>query len=377
MKSSEPTKYCSYFSYKQKIIKKYVILSVHTWRKVYNMSYQINLGQWKSVFAVPSSVVDQHIKIASEAQLKALLYLLRHSDEELTDEQLAASLRLSEDEVRNAVDFWVERGLLSNNDNFLSPSTFSALEQTVSVAAQPQVDEEKPQKQHTAISRAQRPDPMFVSKLLQEDADLAGLMEEAQTVLQKPLSSGDTGTLVMLYDSFGLPCAVIALLLNYLASIGCATMRDVERYGIRWADNGIKTVEDAEREIERLTSSREAWGRVSKLLGIRNIGNPTKAQMENAHRWVVVWDFSDEMIVEAYERCVNIKGEYNISYINAILKRWHEKGIKSMDALREAEAATKSKQKSSSKKNGKGSVFSAEGASFDVDKYKNTSLFDD
>ena len=341
------------------------------------MSYQITLGQWKSVFAVPSSVVDQHIKIASEAQLKALLYLLRHSDEELTDEQLAASLRLSEDEVRNAVDFWVERGLLSNNDNFLSPSTSSALEQTVAVAAQPQVDEEKPQKQHTAISRAQRPDPMFVSKLLQEDADLAGLMEEAQTVLQKPLSSGDTGTLVMLYDSFGLPCAVIALLLNYLASIGCATMRDVERYGIRWADNGIKTVEDAEREIERLTSSREAWGRVSKLLGIRNIGNPTKAQMENAHRWVVVWDFSDEMIVEAYERCVNIKGEYNISYINAILKRWHEKGIKSMDALREAEAATKSKQKSSSKKNGKGSVFSAEGASFDVDKYKNTSLFDD
>ncbi|MBQ3284089.1 MAG: DnaD domain protein [Ruminococcus sp.] len=339
------------------------------------MSYQITLGQWKSVFAVPSSVVDQHIKIASEAQLKTLLYLLRHSDEELTDEQLASALRLSADEVRNAVDFWIERGLLSKSDHILTPSAF-VNEQPAAVTSKPQIEEEKPKKQHT-MSRAQRPDPMFVSKLLQQDTDLAGLMEEAQTVLQKPLSSGDTGTLVMLYDSFGLPCAVIALLLNYLASIGCANMRDVERYGIRWADNGIKTVEDAEREIERLTTSREAWGSVSKLLGIRNVGNPTKAQLENAHRWVVTWNFSDEMIVEAYERCVNIKGEYNISYINAILKRWHEKGIKSMDALREAEAASKNKQKSNTKKNAKGSVFSVEGASFDVNKYKNTSLFDD
>lgn len=339
------------------------------------MPYQINLGQWKSVFAVPASVVDQHIKIASESQLKVLLYMLRHSDDEMHLEQISTALRLSDVEVKNAVDFWIERELLMQNDGVLAP-TAPAVKQAVEFEPAPQTVEEKPQKPRTAISRAHRPDPMFVSKLLQEDTDLAGLMDEAQTVLQKPLSSGDTATLVMLYDSFGLPCAVIALLLNYLSSIGCANMRDVERYGIRWADEGIKTVEGAEHEIERLTASREAWGRVSKLLGIRNVGNPTKAQLENAHRWVVTWNFSDEMIVEAYERCVNVKGEYNISYINAILKRWYEKGIKSMDALKESEAASKKAQKPK-KKNAKGSVFSVEGASFDVDKYKNSSLFDD
>ncbi|MBQ3331134.1 MAG: DnaD domain protein [Ruminococcus sp.] len=338
------------------------------------MSYQIDLGQWKSVFAVPSCVVDQHIRIASETQIKVLLYLLRHSDKELTDAETSSALRLSEEELANAVAFWIERGVLVKSADMLVPAPTSA--QDVSVSVQAPVEEVKSHKSHTAMSRAQRPDSVYVSKLLQEDTDLAGLMEEAQTVLQKPLSSGDTATLVMLYDTFGLPCAVIALLLNYLASIGRASMRELERCGIRWADAGIKTVEEAEQEIERLTESQEAWRRVSKLLGIRNVGNPTKAQLENAHRWVVVWHFSDEMIVEAYERCVNIKGEYNISYINAILKRWHEKGVKSMDALREAEAAAKKKQKPK-KKNGKGSVFSVEGASFDVDKYKNTSLFDD
>lgn len=340
------------------------------------MSYQINLGQWKSVFAVPSSVVDQHIKIASEAQLKVLLYLLRYSDKEITDEQLAQDLKLSVEEIRNAVDFWIDRELLIKNDNMLAPAQTVYSDSPATTATTPIVDEEKPKKVHTAVSRARRPDSMFVSKLLKENAYLAGLLEEAQTVMKKPLSSGDTATLVMLYDSFGLPCEVIAMLLNYLASIGNANMRALERYGIRWSDDGIRTVSDAEHEIERMIASREAWGRISVLLGIRSVGNPTKAQLENADRWLNTWRFSDEMITEAYERCVNTKGTYNMSYTNAILKRWYEKGIKSLEALQKEESASKNKPKSKAK-SGKGSVFSVEGASFDVSKYENTSLFDD
>ena len=337
------------------------------------MSYQINLGQWKSVFAVPSSLVDIHIKIASEAQLKVLLYLLRHSDEDLSAEQLSAALRLSAEEAENAVEFWIERGLLVKCGSVLTPG---APAEQPSAPKPAKVEPEKPSKPHTTLSRAQRPDPMFVAKLLKEDACLAGLLEEAQTVLKKPLSPGDTATLVMLYDTFGLPCEVIALLLNYLASIGSANMRTLERYGTRWADEGIKTAADAEHEIERMSSSREAWNRVSSLIGIRNVGNPTKAQLDYAHRWLVEWNFNDEMITEAYERCVDKKSEFSISYMNGILKRWHEKGIKSLDALREADAASNNKTKPKSKK-GKGSVFSVEGASFDVNKYENNSLFDD
>ena len=336
------------------------------------MSVQINLGQWRSVFAVPSSLVDQHIKIASEAQLKVLLYLLRHAEEEFSDEQLAQALRLSSEEVQNAIEFWIERELLIRQDSTLSPADNAP----VNTPATEPVGEKPQKKTRTAVSRARRPDPLFVSKLLKEDPCLAGLLEEAQTVLQKPLSPGDTATLVMLYDTFGLPCEVIAMLLNYLASIGSANMRAIERCGIRWSDDGICTVYDAEREIERMTSSREAWGKVSALLGIRNVGKPTKAQMENADRWLNTWHFSDEMITEAYERCVNTKGEYNMSYTNAILKRWYEKGIRSLDDLRQEESASKSKPRSKAK-SGKGSVFSVEGASFDVSKYENTSLFDD
>ena len=46
------------------------------------MGYHIDLGQWNSIFAVPCAVADRHLKLASEAQLKVLLYLLRHAGED-------------------------------------------------------------------------------------------------------------------------------------------------------------------------------------------------------------------------------------------------------------------------------------------------------
>lgn len=334
------------------------------------MSYQINLGQWNSVFAVPSALADKHLKLASEAQLKVILYLLRHSGEEINSEHLTKSLAITDEEVRNALAFWCERGLIAEQGTqYVPAASDDASQRAVSIP------EKKQPEKHTPVSRAVRPDSAYVAKIMQQDNNLVGLLDEAQTVLGKPLSPGDTATLVMLYSTFGLPCEVLALLINYIASTSNPSIRAIEKLGIAWSDNGVASVEAAEAEIERMTQSHEAWGRVSALLGIRNVGKPTKSQQEHAYCWTVTWGFNDEMILEAYERCVNTKGEYNIKYINAILKRWFEKRIFSLDALEKSENASKKEKKS--KSSAKGSVFSADNASFDLSKYEKQSLFDD
>lgn len=339
------------------------------------MAYRINLGQWNTIFAVPACVVDSHIKLATEAQLKVLLYLLRHAGEEMGEETLASALNISLEEIKNALDFWCEREVLSFSEGSLVPSEKPSEQIAPTAPAEPKA--EKPaEKPRTTISRAQRPDQLTVGRLLQEDKLLAGLLDDAQQIMKKPLSPGDAATLVMLYDSFGLPCEVIALMMNYLSASGSANMRSIERLGIRWADEGIRTSDDALREIDRMTSSKEAWKKISELFGIHTIGNPTKSQLEHADRWRNEWHFSDEMITEAYERCVDKKGAYDIRYINGILKRWHEKGIKSLDSLKESESASKNRHKAKNK-SGKGSMFTLDGASFDVKKYEEDTLFDD
>ena len=75
------------------------------------MSYQINLGQWNSVFAVPSALVDRHIKLASQTQLRVILYLLRHSGENIGTESLCNALSISAEEAQNAAGMPVRLSL--------------------------------------------------------------------------------------------------------------------------------------------------------------------------------------------------------------------------------------------------------------------------
>ena len=75
------------------------------------MSYKINFGGWESVFAVPTAIVDKGLKLASETQLKVLLYILRNSQNDLSDELVAKALSIHEEEVADSIDYWSEKGL--------------------------------------------------------------------------------------------------------------------------------------------------------------------------------------------------------------------------------------------------------------------------
>lgn len=335
------------------------------------MNYQINLGAWGSVFAVPTALVDSHIKIATESQLKVLLYILRNSEAENSVDSISKAVSVHPDEVKNAVDFWISRGLIAKKSDGLSVPTAENSE-SKNVMEEP-VIEAKPAIKPRAVSRSQRPDPTFVARRLAENTELSQLMDEAQIALSKPLSSGDTATLVMLHDTDGLPCDVLVLLINYCVSIGKGNMRAIERMGTQWGAEEIYTLEQAEQKIIRLSQSSNAWTRVSKVFGIRNIGSPTKTQLSYADTWVNEWKFSDDMLLEAYERCVNQKGEYNIKYINGILSKWYAASIFNLDDLKQAdESGSKAKK---SKKNDASGLTELD--DYDIMMFKNKSLYND
>ena len=115
------------------------------------MSYKIDLGQWGGIFAVPNSVVDNHIKLAGESQLKTLLYLLRHSGEDIDDSVLSEALNISADEAANAVDFWIERGLIRSENGLLTPKGSEKPIQSAPPAASSEPEPSK--KRSTAPSR--------------------------------------------------------------------------------------------------------------------------------------------------------------------------------------------------------------------------------
>lgn len=107
------------------------------------MKYSLNAGDWNSVFAVPSSVVDKYIKLANGNSLKLLLFLLRHGGEEFTEEKLNEELGFRErGELEDAALFWIQRGIV-RYDNGLTTA--------------PESREIKPQTEESAVSPAPSP----------------------------------------------------------------------------------------------------------------------------------------------------------------------------------------------------------------------------
>ena len=220
-------------------------------------------------------------------------------------------------------------------------------------AQNPAAETEKPKKR-SVISRPQKPDIVSAAQRVASDETLSHVLAEVELALGNPLSSGNIATLVMLYDTCGLPAEVIVMLVNYCVSIGKANMRTIETVGVRWADDGIYTVEAADNRIMLSHQSSKNWSRVSSVFGLKNIGSPTVKQLEFADRWTGEWKFSDDMLRRAYEICVDTKGEMKLGYINGILSKWFKSQIFTLEDIEKTDTK---KKKTTAKK-----------SSFDIDE---------
>lgn len=336
----------------------------------------MNLGAWNAVFAVPSVVVDKHIKLAGAAQLKVLLWTLRHAGEPFETEDIATALSMHPADVHDSMQYWIETGLIVEQSNALRPANAAPAASAAPTApaaarssppAEAKAAAPEPPAEHRPrpLSRPQKPDSLYVSKRIAECSDLASMVQEAQMILGKTISNGDCATLIMLHDNDGLPADVILMLLQYAVSIGKSNMRYIEKVGVSWAEEEIDSHEKAERKIRRLGEMRQAWRQVEQVVGLEQ-RSPSAKEAEAASRWVCEWSFSPEMIRLAYDRCVDAKGKYIVGYMDSILRRWQSEGIKTpQQAMAEQRPKTRA------------SAGGGYAPSYDIEAYERTSIFDD
>lgn len=338
------------------------------------MSFSINLGAWNSVFAVPCAVVDDHLKMAGSVQLKVLLWILRHAGEPFEAQNIADALGIDRADVSDAMVYWQETGLVSSDAGAIVPAGTKVPAQKDAAPFQPEKQpqsEKQPEKTRHVLSRPQKPDSEFVAKRMAESEEITCLIQSAEEILGRLISGGDSATLLMMHDDYGLPSDVIIMLMQYAVSIGKGNMRYIEKVAVNWADEGIDTHEKAEERLRLLTEDQKAWHTVEAAIGIAN-RTPSKREENFAPVWVNEWKFSPEMIREAYDRTIDGAGKYQSGYMNSILERWYKAGISTPK-----QAADDRIARTSAKRPGKASGSKSSGSpTFDIDEYERTSIYD-
>lgn len=171
------------------------------------------------------------------------------------------------------------------------------------------------------------------------DAAFRGLCGEVQRLLGRNLNTEELKILLGFDRYLGLPAEVISVLVCYCkdrarqrGSLRNPSLRAIEKEAYAWAERGIDTMEEAAAYIQ---AQNVHASRLNRLLGILQIRGRslTAAEERYAKNWLDA-GFDDELITMAYERtCLNTGG-LNWAYMNKILQRWHEAGLKTADAVR-------------------------------------------
>ncbi len=348
------------------------------------MEYRLELGAWGSVFAVPTELTDKHLKLAGAAQLKVILWFLRHAGEAFTTADISSALSMHEADVRDCMQYWIEAGLIAHNDNnILTPpmpavqtapdteteSTAGTEEKAAETETITEIQAEtrhEPEKTQTRLpSRPEKPDQKYLSERMTSDPGIAFLMQSADEIFGRLTNISDKATLLMIHEYDGLPVEVLIMLMQYAHDAGKCNMRYIEKTAISWADEEITTLEAAERKIKELSEKNTAARRYQRIIGLDD-HSPTKKELEFADLWINKRKYPDELIREAYETCIDNKGKFIQKYTNTILENWYKTGITSVSQLKNQQSERK-----------KAKPQDSYSPSYDISEYESTSILDE
>lgn len=112
----------------------------------------------------------------------------------------------------------------------------------------------------------------------------------------------------------------------------CVNNKKIRRYSYiesiisLWHNENINTIDDLSEFLEKKEDRYYIYSRISKALGFNNRAL-TEGERKTIDKWVDDFGFSMDMILKCLDNSTKISSP-NLSYFDAILQSWHEKGYK-------------------------------------------------
>lgn len=278
---------------------------------------------------VPRDFIEHIMPSSNASYVMVYIYILMlaSTGKNISTAEIAKKLGLIESDVVNAIKYWNNKGVMyGTGDNIIIKKS---------------VDEEiSPETDKKSIED--------ISEIINGNKALSDLCTISQEILGKTLANSDIETLYWFYDELGFSPEVIAMLLEYCASMGKRNMKYIEKVALTWHENNITTMDDAQAYITNAASRSDYVSTLRRLFGIteRNLSQTEKSYIES---WRDELEMSSDMVGLAYDYCVLAVGKLSFPYINTILKRWAEQNIHTIpDAERDHESFRQQNNRESS-----------------------------
>ena len=287
---------------------------------------------------VSNCFIDHYLADANDAQIKVYLYLLRTlgAGQATSVSAIADKFNHTEKDVLRSLNYWEQKGLLSldrDNDGRLcgirmrspkvkpSEDTASFTPFVTLMPAMPH--KESPMPTPTVKPSYEKPNyTLDELKAFQSDEKAAELVFIAEQYLKKTLSANDIRSILFLTDTLHFSNDLIDYLLQYCVQRGKKDFRYIEKVAISWAEEKIKTPEEAGNYAAKY--DRNIYS-VMNALGKST--TPTTKEVDYIKRWYQEWGFSLDVILEACERTVLATDRHRLEYADKILSSWKDNSV--------------------------------------------------
>lgn len=304
---------------------------------------------------IPNVFIDQYMPSANGSYVKVYLYLLRcisnTTDTEISISAIADHLEDTEKDIIRALTYWEKVDLIlldwdsqkniqrihmrdiyslsmnsASSDPIPDEPTF---QEELLIQTAPSISETEHMLKEVKDTFSLKPTYSEAQiKQLTDTDEIKWLLNILEIYLDRLIKPMDLQLVLYLYESLEFSAELIMYLYEYCVSKNKKNPSYIEAVALSWAEEGIDTVEKAEASTTQYNSNYNA---VNKAFGLNRA--PGQVEKQFIHKWLTVYGFTIDMVVEACNRTILSTQKPDFKYTDKILENWHKHGAKTKDQI--------------------------------------------
>lgn len=302
------------------------------------MAYNINLGIWGKIFAVPSSVAES-LKLINGDHLKVLLYILNNAGTVIDAEEIAEMTGVGVGTVSDALIFWENMEVIACDETEIKPLGRRA----EPIQAEQAVSSNTVSRNDAVIRAKLNSDTQFppkeIAAAVNGDESFKYLCQVFEKLAGRPTKHSERNLLMVITEEIGLKPEVAVMLIEYCFSVDKATPAYMKSVAGDWHECGIDNIVKADERIQQLKMRNTLESKLRVKFAMQSAFSAK--QKEYIAEWAEL-NIPDELIDEAYDKTLNGTGKLNFGYMDKILRSWLEKGYSTVEQTKEDKSANNS-----------------------------------
>lgn len=279
-----------------------------------------------STTSIPDAFFTEYFPQASSDSIKVFLYLyfLSKYGKEIKINDLSKKLNLPLKAIQDSIKYWEGLGLLIRKNSGYEFANMQEIE--LHKLYNPKITQSVDQIKNTEKNQ-------YRAKAIETINN---------EFFQGVMSPSWYGDIDLWFSKYSFDEEVMVSLFRYCFNRSALHRNYIQAVAEAWSQNNIKTYED----LDKYYAQQEALAKISKAIAKKLGLNRQLSQYEEAYieKWVHDYGY-DMKIIELALKKTTSKSNPNFDYINKILSDWHDRGLKTPEAIEKFLADMKQKNK--------------------------------